>query len=134
MIRLGDLSFPVFHTPSRSTHQAACPNPISEPLFEFLEVQVIHRTRTTCFRNLERRVHVERVFVMERLPSHDCLTKALDVGFLLAVFREVDDVGGYAISFSLNDATGHLCRCLCPVPLCDRSSELRGINRRMAGF
>jgi hypothetical protein len=115
-------------------HQAVWPNPISEPFFELFEVQVIHRTRTTFFRNLERRAHVERVFLMERLPSHDFLTKALDVGFLLAVFREVDDVGGYAIFFSPNDATGLLCRCLCPVPLCDRSSELRGTNRRMAGF
>lgn len=52
---------------------------------------VIHRARTAGLHDLGRQTHIEFEFVVKRLLVSDLLPKLLDVGFVAATIREVND-------------------------------------------
>jgi hypothetical protein len=73
------------------THPAGPPYLVGQPTFEFFRVHVIHRARIAGLHDLERQTHIEFEFVVKRLPVSDLLPKLLDVGFVAATIREVND-------------------------------------------
>ena len=81
----------ILTSPPCSTHPAALPDPVGQPIFEFFRAHVIHDARIAVLHDLERPTHIEFEFVVKRPPVSDLLPKLLDVGFLPATICEVND-------------------------------------------
>ncbi len=77
--------------PPCGTHPAGPPDPVRQRTFEFFTAHVIHHARIAGPHDLERQTHIEFEFVVKRLPVSDRLPKLLNVGFVAATIREVND-------------------------------------------